>query len=65
VSKNPRNEIFQLGCFWPSGPSNYPAGRLLIRTISAHSKTGKSYASQRQKKQGDSTYKFVYVKIKI
>ncbi len=41
VKKNPRKGIFQLGCFWPSGPSNYPAGRLLIRIISAHSKTGK------------------------
>jgi hypothetical protein len=28
---------------------NYPAGRLLTRALSAHSKTGKSYASQKQK----------------
>jgi hypothetical protein len=41
--------IFQLRCILPSGPSNYRDGRLLTRTISAHSKTWKSYVSQNQK----------------
>jgi hypothetical protein len=48
---------------------------LLTRTISAHSKTGKfgffskkkqeSPMLRKNKKQGHSTYKFVYVKMKI
>ena len=58
VKKNPRKERFQLGCIWTSGPSNYPdgpfdsynfsplqnrKGRIFLK------KTGKSYASQKQK----------------
>src|SRR5215213_8799818 len=66
--KKIQEERFQLGCIWTSGPSNYPArpfdsynfSTLQNRKVPNFlKKTGKSYASQRQKKQGDSTYKFV------
>ena len=70
----PRKERFQLGCIWTSGPSNYPSGpfdsynfsplqnmkvRIFLKKKQESPMLGKN------KKQGDSTYKFVYVKIKI
>ena len=56
--KKIQEERFQLGCIWTSGPSNYPAwpfdsynfSPLQNRKVRNFlNKTGKSYASQKQK----------------
>jgi hypothetical protein len=62
--KNPRKERFQLGCIWPSGPSNYPADAFGLVQFQPTPKQ-ESPMLRKNKKQGDSTYKFVYLKIKI
>jgi hypothetical protein len=70
---NPRKERFQLGWIWPSGPTNYPARPFVSYNFSPlqnmkvlfFDKKHESPMFRKNKKQGDSTYKFVYVKIKI
>jgi hypothetical protein len=74
VKKIQEKKRFQLGCIWTSGPSNYPAGPFDSYNFSPLQnrkvrfflkKKQESPMLRKNKKQGHSTYKFVYVKMKI